>query len=130
MPDQLSHEFEHEVLEADIKKLAGEVLRHREAPENQALTDQEVLKQSIQSLNSAPEEISQKSSESPLPDYAVGASSETKLEIEYLLDIAFHKGIEAANSAARNASPFVRDAFHDSLVGKLYPELKRRGILK
>ena len=69
-------------------------------------------------------------SSGPLPQYAESAPAETKLEVEYLLDVAFHQGIVKATSEAMKSNPFVLDAFHDALVGKLYPELQKRGILK
>ena len=48
----------------------------------------------------------------------------------FLLDLAFHHGIEKANSEAKKSSPFIVDAFHDALVTKLYPELQKRGIVE
>ncbi len=68
--------------------------------------------------------------QNPLPDYAANAPAETKLEIEHLLETAFREGIMAANTKAARSSPFVLDAFHDALAGKLYPELKKRGIVQ
>ncbi len=135
MSDQLSQSFEHAALEADIKILVGEIQKHREAPEGENLAGKELLKQAIKSL---PQAVSQDqvppspsaSAKSSLPDYAQNASPEVKLEIEYLLDIAFHQGIAKANAEAQKSPPFVLDAFHDALAGKLYPELRRRGILK
>ncbi len=67
---------------------------------------------------------------SPLPAYAQDAPAEIKLEIEYLLDLAFQKGIATALSASKKAPYFVQDAFHDALAGRLYPELQKRGVLK
>ncbi|MEK7193658.1 MAG: hypothetical protein AAB652_02610 [Patescibacteria group bacterium] len=133
MPDQFSPEFKHETLEADLHRLANEVKEYRKESGNENVTDRELLKQSIQRLyptlpqkqNSPPDDA-----QSPLPEYAANASSETKLEIEYLLDMAFHQGIEKANASAKGSNPFVLDAFHDALAGKLYPELERRGLLK
>ncbi len=132
MPDFIP-EIRHEALEADMKHLAAEVQRFRERPEMQNVSGQELLKRSIQSLSPAQlqdEAKKEESSSGPLPSYTIGAPAETKLEIEYLLDLAFHKGIAAANAEAAKSSPFVLDAFHDALVGKLYPELQKRGILK
>ena len=42
----------------------------------------------------------------------------------------FQHGLDKANAEAMKSSPFVMDAFHDTLAAKLYPELQRRGILK
>lgn len=138
MPDQISPSFEHMALEADIKTLAEEVQKHREKPENEAVGGQELLRQAIRSLPSLqahlPQAVQgasdQSSAKSPLPDYAQNASPEVKLEIEYLLDMAFHHGIVKADAEARKSPDFVLDTFHDALAGKLYPEFQRRGILK
>ena len=67
---------------------------------------------------------------SPLPAYAQNAPAEVKLEIEYLLDIAFKKGIGTALTESQKSPAFVQDAFHDALAGRLYPELQKRGIVK
>jgi hypothetical protein len=69
-------------------------------------------------------------SDGPLPAYAQNAAPEVKLEIEYLLDLAFRKGIGPALSASAKSPYFVQDAFHDALAGKLYPELRKRGVVK
>lgn len=131
MPDQHTAEFPHEFLEADIKRLAGEVQKHRERSESRHLEGPELIKKSIQSLAPAPPPVSAlPASNSPLPNYAADIPAEAKLEIEYLLDLAFHHGIEKADREARKTNPFIVDAFHDALATKLYPELQKRGIVK
>ncbi len=65
-----------------------------------------------------------------LPSYAVNAAPEVKLEIEYLVDVAFKHGIEKALSDAKKSSPFVEDAVRDALAGKLYPMLQERGLMR
>ncbi len=135
MPDQSFQSFEHAALEADIKVLAEEIMKHREAPEGKNLAEKELLKQAIVSLpQAAPEGQAPQppppSVKSPLPAYAQNAPAEVKLEIEYLLDIAFHHGIAKADAEARKSPAYVVDAFHDALAGRLYPELQRRGLLK
>lgn len=133
MSDQLS-QFEHASLEADMGRLAAEIAKHRENPELKSSGERELLRQAIRSIGPipapAPSPATSEEPQGPLPDYAKSASPETKLEIEYLVDLALHTGIEKANSAARQSSPFVLDAFHDALAGKLYSELQKRGILK
>jgi len=106
-------------------------MKHKEHPETKTLGDQEILKRSIQSVTqTAPPPPLGDASGSPLPAYVQGASSETKLEIEYLLDLALREGIFKANQEAKKSNAFVLDAFHDALVGKLYPEFQKRGILE
>ena len=67
---------------------------------------------------------------SPLPAYTQNAAPEIKLEIEYLLDLAFRKGIATALTESAKSPYFVQDAFHDALAGRLYPELQKRGLMK
>ncbi|MFH1246712.1 MAG: hypothetical protein V1489_02985 [Candidatus Liptonbacteria bacterium] len=128
-----------QALEVDVRRLAEEVKDHRERPELQGAGDREIVRHAIQSMThdddnkSAPAQPAIASGnviQNPLPDYAANAPAETKLEIEYLLELAFHKGILAASGEAKKSSPFVRDAFHDALIGKLYQILKQRGIVK
>ena len=136
MPDQFSPSFEHEALEADIKALALEVAKHGERPENKNLSGEALLKEAIRSLpaisaNTQPDAAQkQVPPRNPLPAYAQNAPAEVKLEIEYLLDLAFHHGIAKADTEARRSPAFVLDAFHDALAGRLYPEFQRRGLLK
>lgn len=131
MPSEFTPEIEHNFLESDMRRLAAEVQKHRERPENRAVSDEALIKKSLAVFTpteNAP--ASPPAGPGPLPTYTQAASPETRLEIEYLLDLAFHQGIEKANAAARQSSPFVLDAFHDTLVGKLYPELQKKGIVK
>lgn len=132
MSENLSGDFKLEALEADMKRLAEEIQRRRENPEMRAAGGQEVIKKTIQSIVPPhPQQDDAKQAQSgPLPNYASGAPAESRLEVEYLVDLAFHKGLDKANAEAMKSSPFVMDAFHDSLAAKLYPELQRRGILK
>lgn len=113
-----------------MERLAAEVQRHRELPENKALTEHELVKKSIQSISPAQLAENAKQASGPLPAYATSAPAESKLEIEHLIDVAFHDGLDKANAEAAKSSPFVMDAFHDALAAKLYPELQKRGLLK
>ena len=133
MADPLAPRFEHEALEADIERLALEVKAQREHPETKSLQGPELLKRSLQLYTgtvSVPPAPNLPAAKAPLlPSYMQNASSEVKLEVEYLVDMAFHEGVIKANEEARKSSSFVVDAFHDALVGKLYPEFKRRGLI-
>lgn len=133
--DQFSQSFEHTALEADIKQLAEEIRNLREKPEVKSAGEREILKQAISvfpQANPVTQTVPAKKddSKSPLPAYAQNSPAEVKLEIEYLLDLALHHGIGKALTEARKSPYFVQDAFHDALAGRLYPELKRRGITK
>jgi hypothetical protein len=131
MPEETSPTFD-QALESDMTRLAAEVQKHRENPEMSRAGGREIIKKSLQSFTTASPlpPSSQQTSKGPLPAYASSAPAEAKLEIEYLLDMALHHGIEKANAHAAKSSPFVMDVFHDALVTKLYPELKKRGIVE
>lgn len=139
MPEEANFPFEHAALEADMKLLAAEIGNHRDRPETKDIPERELLKEAIRAFPrleknapAAPAPVSQSSSsaKSALPDYAKGAAPEVRLEIEYLLDLTLHQGLGKALAEADKSPYFVRDAFHDSLAGKLYPELQKRGIIK
>ena len=122
--------------------------KHKDHPESLSLGDYELVQQAIESLavehaktQPAPtpptstneEEESGPGSRKvidPVPAYAKDAPAETKLEIEYLVDLTLKKGILQALQEAKKSSPFVFDAFRDSLAGEvLLPILRERGIL-
>ena len=134
--DLIQPNFE-QALETDIEQLTAEVKMHQEKPELQGASGQEVIKRSIQAMTqTAPPTPSASSGQAsgdvfqnPLPAYAQSAPAETKLEIEHLLEMAFREGIMKATTEATKSNPFVLDTFHDALAGKLYPELKKRGIV-
>ena len=123
-------------LETDIQHLATEVQSQRECPEMQNAAEQELIKEAIRAFPEvknvvqAPTPAPPAANTSPLPGYAQGAPAEVKLEIEYLLDIALRKGIGSALTESQKSPAFVQDAFHDALAGRLYPELRKRGIVK
>jgi hypothetical protein len=58
-----------------------------------------------------------------------GAAPAAKLEVEDLIRLAFKDGIAKATHAAAKSNPFILDAFHDALAGKLHEELTKRKII-
>jgi hypothetical protein len=128
-------------LEADMRTLAAEIHRTQEMKDVKNAEGLDVVKEAIrafpqlnhESANGVPvptPAVAAAQSDSPLPAYAQSASPEVKLEIEYLIDLALHKGIGPALAASMKSPYFVQDAFHDALAGRLYPELQKRGVLK
>lgn len=116
--------------------LEGELGARRESQGAEALAGKEILKQSLQTITNT--QPSQATSTTPrassdedslLPDYVKSAPPEAKLQVEKLLGIALQKGIVEAAEEAKKGDPYVLDAFHDALVEKLYPELRRRGLV-
>ncbi len=134
--------FEH-ALEADMKALAAEIKNQRERPELKNAEEQDLVKEAIRAFPASGERTpppappapsrapaGDATAASPLPAYAQNAPAEVKLEIEYLLDLALRQGLTKALDEARKSPYFVQDAFHDALAGRLYPELRKRGIVK
>jgi hypothetical protein len=135
--------LERSALESDMKTLAALIKNQRERPEMKDAGSRELLAEALRVFPSlekvqpnpvataqpVPQPPSTASQSSPLPAYAQSAPPEVKLEIEYLIDLALTKGISAAFSQAEKSSAFVQDAFHDALTGRLYPELKKEGIV-
>ena len=130
-------------LESDIAQLAEQVKNIRELPEMKNASEAEILTQAMRAFPRPKTEsqpastpavpVPQAQSDDSLgvlPSYAANAAPEVKLEIEYLVDVAFKHGIAKALEDAGKSSPFVEDAVRDALAGKLYPELQKRGIVK
>ena len=123
-----------------MKVLAAEVRRTQETKDIKNAQGLEVVKEAIRAFptldhgsdNGVPASsaVAAATAASPLPAYAQNAPAEIKLEIEYLLDLAFQKGIATAMKESAKSPYFVQDAFHDALAGKLYPELQKRGVIK
>jgi hypothetical protein len=133
-----SPSFEHKGLEADMKVLAMEIKRNQELKDTKNAEGLSVVKEAIRAFprleqaesNGIPTPPALAQSTGPLPAYAQSAPAAVKLEIEYLLDIAFRKGLGAALAESEKSSNFVQDAFHDALAGRLYPELQKQGVVK
>jgi len=132
MPEISKPKFEHTALEEDIKRLTTEVQEHKKSrPE---LADQAALRAvlgtQIYPTASTEEKEQVKKESSMLPSYLLNEPSEIKLAVEKLIDLAFHKGIDAAIKEARTQEAFILDAFHDSLTSKIYEVLKQSGKLE
>ncbi len=131
MPDQFSPEFKNYNFDEEVTHLQGEVEKHRQSPESRDLSNQELLKKALQSVTPpVAKNDDKKGSNSGMSDYAESAPPGAKLEVEHLIGTALNEGIMKAVARASQSSPFVLDAFHDALSGKLYDEFKRRGIFK
>lgn len=116
--------------EADLDRLAGEVLKHKESPEMRGASGQELIKRALTTMAPPPVPAAAGAAVSGyIPDYAAGASPASRAEIEHLVEMALKDGIAKAQSEAAKSNPFVLDAFHDALSGKLYPELQKRKIV-
>ncbi len=129
-------QFNHNILERDIKKLSKEIAEKRILPEYKGLSEKELLRQALQPLvkQSVSQLENQLSKAAPiekdiLPDYLRDSPNEIKLQVERLIDSVFHKGIEKTAKEANLAGAFILDSFHDALTDKLYEELKNRKLL-
>lgn len=122
--------FEHAVLEQEINSLAAEV-RKRISPEASEIKKEDVGKVLAEKIYPAEQqvELTEKKLSSALPDYLQQASPEVRLEVEELVDLAWHQGIVKAVKKARKKGKLYVDALHDVLTDKLYQTFKDRGLL-
>lgn len=136
MPGE-QQQFElHAALERDIARLSEEIGRHREKPEFKEAAGRELIRESLKSFPPLPAAPSvstpqtEEGSNALLPSYMKDDPAEIKLRVEKLLELALHNGLGRGLTEARKAGSYVLDAFHDSLIDKLYPELKKRGVVE
>lgn len=135
MAENIQPNIEHSALEKDIQDLAKEV-KERGLSDQGRQALQTVLKERapiapgtpVMPAPTPPAQVTKPSSN--LPDYVQQEPADVKLKIEKLLDLAWHKGVKHAAKEAAVAGSLVLDAFHDALIDKLYPEFKKRGLLK
>jgi hypothetical protein len=119
-------------LESDLDRLAGEVAKHKENPEMSGTSEQEMVKQAIRTMSAlppAPPTAPTAEDDSALPGYMASATPAAKMEVEELVRMAFKEGVAKATGAAQKSNPFILDAFHDALAGKLHEELKSRKLI-
>jgi len=137
-----------ESLEHELKELGAEVAEKQDAaPETAPVPERTLVRESIRSLAERAEvppaaaegaplpasvPTSPPATDSPLPAYldSPTVEPEVKREVEELIGMTFTAGLAKALGAAKRRPPFIEDAFHDALVEKLIPELKRRGLLR
>lgn len=133
-----------ESLEKDLQRLHVEMNVQRKEGAPASAMERTVVKQSLERLaesvpmphpaqtTAQPSVITaQSTGTSPLPSYlAKGDQPEQiKQEVSRLVNLVFSDSISTAIAESKRHSPFVQDAFHDALVDKLMPELKRRGMI-
>ncbi len=133
-----------ESLENDLRRLTVEIGERRPQAEKEELPERQLVKKSLevfwppemtQSVAPAAEKTEEMVSAKPgfLPGYLKAepdSEEAVNRKIENLVAIAFDKGVAEAWQAASRENPFVVDAFHDALIDKLMPELKKRGVIK
>ncbi|MDE2001132.1 MAG: hypothetical protein KGI60_01030 [Patescibacteria group bacterium] len=118
-------------LEQDILRLSHEVHEQRQEQSAAETHPKEIVRSVIGShIQAAPAPAPSGSDDTTmLPNYLQAESPDVRLKVEELVDVAFHKGIDASVTEAKKYGPFILDALHDTLTTKLYDELKARKLL-
>ncbi len=137
-----------ENLEKSFARLSNEIKETLDTPEFKDVPEREVVKESLRSFAEAAPVVqpspapsvaspvapveSHVSQDRFLPSYFSEGdeSPEVKRTVEGLIQMVFDEDIEKAVNEAKRYPAFVEDAFHDALVDKLMPELRKRGIVK
>ena len=131
-----------EHLERSLERLGGHIEQRIESHGEQSVSEREIVKESIESFTN--EVVTNEGSVTPaiqsassntfqsLPSYLQKEEGNEGVKhiVEALIEETLSHGLERAVSHAKKYPAFIEDAFHDALVDKLIPELKRRGILK
>src|SRR3989344_7133277 len=111
-----------EIVKESLKSLAERIPEMRDAPAPASAAPQ------------ASKAASEKDDGDALPAYlndAEGAEGEeAKKAVGTLVHMVFTEGLDHAVRASKKYPPFLEDAFHDALVDRLVPGLKKRGVLK
>ena len=131
MEPNMTQKFEHSALEKDMQRLSVEIREHKEKISQPEMAGKEALRSVLGArIQAQPAPEPQNAQLSPiLPQYLRQEPAEIQLKVEQLVDLAFHKGIDASISEAKKYGPFILDALHDSLTAKIYDELKARKLL-
>lgn len=128
--------------ETAIQRVGEKVPEIVMRPEMQDATHEVIVKESIKSIAEKVPEIvplasSQKTtitSNTSLPAYLENDTDPNDVAVkefvENLVNRVFTDGLEQTIAVAKKQPPFVEDAFHDALVEKIVPELRRRGVLR
>lgn len=130
------------VLETDIEKISAEIAEKKKLLEHKDVSERELIKQSIKASVQVKQQLTTDKDKNEdkntnfaknfLPDYFKDVKNlppETKSQIELLIDLTLHQGIDKTVHRAQRFNPFIIDAFHDILTDKLHEELKKRNLL-
>ena len=137
-------------LDSHLERLNAHIETEREKPSSELSSSHEIVKRSLekyaeqvaplqnvsvqQTQYSVP--VSQatpiSAGSGSLPNYFFDSeiAAGIKEEVSKLVESAFSEGLEKAITESRKHTAFVQDAFHDALVDKLMPELKKRGMIR
>ncbi len=129
-PEQKHSALEREIqiLSAELKTLKPETEAEKEALKS--LLKSRIYGSATPSIPGVLKKTEVKDRPKILPEYLETAPKDIKLEVEKLLDLAWHKGIAAAAQEAKKNEPLIIDGFHDALTDKLYEEFKKRKLIK
>ncbi|HEY4523692.1 MAG TPA: hypothetical protein VJK04_02355 [Candidatus Paceibacterota bacterium] len=127
--------FSEKPLESDIERLSQEVKEVKKQPEFQHAPPKEIIKQSLRSLSGSSAQLpsnngAQNDDVALFPNYMQSAQAADRAELQQLIQMSLRDGFEAGIREARKHGAFMVDAIHDALSEKVYPELKRRGVLE
>ena len=123
------------VPETDMNRIAAVIGEQKEQHEAEPTAPHDAIRASLQTIAgiapapTAP--ASAPATSTTRPDYLAEAPENVRQQVEALVHTAQYKGIDAAHAEAKKATdPFVLDAFHDVMTGKLYRAFKDRGLLQ
>lgn len=126
--------FNEQPQESDLERLVEEVREVKKQPDFQQAAPKEIIKQSLKSFSGSAQPVSNNTAQNDdaalLPNYMRSAGVADQEELRQLIQLSLDDGFEAGIREARKHGGFMVDAIHDALAEKVYPELKKRGVLE
>jgi hypothetical protein len=132
-----------ENLEKNFSKLGVEIKNNYQKEELKDKTIEEVVKYTLENFPLGEEDVKKEEkvsgeslsgvlstqTSSYLPSYVLDKDENVKKTVENLINLFLKEGLEKSLKEARNYPPFIVDAFHDALVDKIIPELRKRNLI-
>tara|TARA_Y100000310_G_scaffold26610_1_gene25393 strand:- start:381 stop:773 length:393 start_codon:yes stop_codon:yes gene_type:complete len=129
MPEQ----FEQNVLEQEIAELSQKIEEKRTQLEKESniLDEKDLVRAAVEDTVNDQRVLQQVTIQKKDDDtsYLDTLSEENANKVSSLLGILSEKGLKHAIDMAKSEAPVVLDAFHDSLVDRMYEELRARKLI-
>ncbi|MDQ5958060.1 MAG: hypothetical protein QG665_407 [Patescibacteria group bacterium] len=125
MEQKISQHIEAEI--AELEERIAEKRRNLES-EQSIVDDRQLVGEVVTDLRSAPRVVQLPPDEGD-KSYLDSLPEEVEAQVEYLVDQLFKKGVAWTIKQSKKLPALEQDAFHDTLVEKLYTELKNRGLI-
>ncbi len=118
-------------IEAEIAELEERIAEKRRTleTENHMVPTKDLVRQVVSDFQTAPHRVPTTTTSFEEASYLDNLPAPVDNQVSYLVERVFEKGLAHTIAEAKKLSPLEQDAFHDTLVEKIYDELKTRGSI-